>query len=211
MIPFRLLIPVAPVAEALPRLEFAPERRAALSLAFAHDTIAAAKVTRTINEIVVVTSDPAVSELVTERRVRVVRSQPHAGLAEALAKARGQLESGSGPPTAVLVADLPALLPQELDEALRATTEGTEVCARDLGAGTPTLIACREGFPDLDRWSRIPLQRRWRENRGRVLPGLVCDVDTLEGLRIAAYLGVGRATTEVLRTLSLPRDSWGAA
>ena len=120
-------------------------------------------------------------------------------------------EQGLKGPTAVLSSTLPCMQSGELDQALRSTAGG-RVEILDLGGIRPTLRASTAGWPE-DRALVPPEPARraaWLAAR-ELLPGRACDVATREGLRVAAFLGVGPATGDVLKDLALPGLSWRCA
>jgi 2-phospho-L-lactate guanylyltransferase len=167
-----------------------------LALSLALDTVAAALRAAEVARVVVVTDDPAAAAAVRALGAVVVPDEPDAGLNPALthgALAAARLGPGDG--VALLSADLPALRPDELSAALRATGERAFVPDAD-GTGT-TLLATAAGIPVLPRYG--PASAAAHRATGAVelagdWPSLRHDVDTAADLRTAASLGLGPAT-----------------
>jgi len=115
-----LVIPVKRLSIAKSRLEsFAGRHRAALALAFAADTLAAAAATRGVRGVAVVTDEPDIAELARAHGLLVVGDEPDAGLNPALVHGAAiALARWPGAMVAALSSDLPALRPAELALAL---------------------------------------------------------------------------------------------
>ncbi len=180
-----------------------------LVLALAADTLAAVLATG-VRSVVVVSSDPRVRTLSAGAdRVRVVGDEG-AGLDAAVRLGAQVLRARSGAPGALaaLQADLPALRPAELGDALGAAArvyrdgaergEGGDAAfvADHTGAGT-TLLVTRPGVPPDPHFGpgsaaahaasgALALVGAWS--------GLRLDVDTPDDLARARALGVGPAT-----------------
>jgi 2-phospho-L-lactate guanylyltransferase len=149
-----VLLPVKVLARAKSRLAvLAGDRRRELALAFASDTVTAARACPEVARVVVVTSDPVAGRLLAGLGAVIVADEP-ADRAAALATRGGAAGSGAGPDAvddlgvqdalnaalrhgaavaalrwpgtglAALTADLPALRPAELAAALRAAAAG---------------------------------------------------------------------------------------
>ncbi len=101
--------------------------RGALAAAVALDTVAAAIGARLVRRVLVVTSDPAVAAAHRALGAEVV-PDPGQGLAGALVAGAAAAADGRSSPCALLLADLPALRPADLDAALAA-------CGRELAGG----------------------------------------------------------------------------
>lgn len=211
-----LVVPIKELARAKTRLAGAVTTtartdRADLALALALDTLAAV-LASAVRRVVVVTSDDRVAAAVTDLagagRLTVV-DDPARGLNAAVEAGARSLLGGADPTTApvavaALLADLPALRPAELDEALDAALVA-------LDAGTPgafvgdhtghgtTLVVLPAGDVDGARFrfggesaaahrgeGLVALAGRW--------PGLRHDVDTPDDLRGVRERGVGPAT-----------------
>ena len=117
-----LVIPVKVLAQAKSRLTgIAGPRRSELALAMAADTIAAAVEAASVAAVLVVTDDPAVTDIAAGLGALVLPDAPAAGLNEALAY--GAAHSEARWPErgrAGLAGDLPAARPEELTAALAA-------------------------------------------------------------------------------------------
>lgn len=122
------------------RLEVDPVLRRRLAVAMARDTIAAATAARRVRTVLVVAEDAADAR--EQSRIDGVRTllTGVTGLNESIVDGlRGLSPKG---PVAVLPGDLPSLLPDELDDALRAAgRHGFAVVADRQGTGTTLLAA----------------------------------------------------------------------
>ncbi len=168
--------------------------RRALALAFALDTLDAIRATPGVAEAVVVTSDDEVAHLAQQRECRVLPDV--GGLNPSLIAAAGRF---TGMVVAVC-ADLPALRPDDLADALAQVRDGESAYVADhLGSGTTTYAAPAGGFEP----SFGPDSARVHESAGAValagdLTTLRRDVDTAGDLEELAALGLlGRHTTGV--------------
>jgi 2-phospho-L-lactate guanylyltransferase len=205
--PVVLLVPIKPLAVAKSRLRASqkggrtPAAHRALVLAMALDTIAAAKTTRGVAKVVVVTSDDQVIREVSRLDVETIAEAGQMGLNEALDMGARVLRS-SQPAIQIgaLNADLPALQPAELSAALRQAA-GHRAFSRDRhGTGTTLLLGAvgEDLAPRFGHWSAsahaasgaTELTGRW--------PSLRCDVDTESDLSAAAELQLGAWTRSVL-------------
>ena len=172
----------------------------ALVLALLADTVAAAVACPVVAEVVVVTDDPAATDVVRGLGARVVADVPDQGLNPALEHGA---RSATEPHVAALSSDLPALRPGELADALQAAAGVARAFVADAqGTGTTLLTAVgarlRPQFgpssADAHRASgAVALSGNW--------PGLLRDVDTDADLRAALTLGAGPRTTELLHML----------
>lgn len=206
-----LVVPIKLLDAAKSRLRGAADHgvgdsdaHARLALALAHDTVAAVLAVRSVRRLLVVSSDPVVAVELAAIGVEVVPDGPPPGLNAACRRGAGLLRERD-PATAVgaLQADLPALHPVELDEAIAIFAAGTArraFCADAEGSGT-TLLLAAPGV-DLDPRFGPGSAVRHREAGAYPLvggwPGLRCDVDTAEDLRRAGALGLGAHTRAVL-------------
>lgn len=195
-----LVVPVKGLDTAKSRLRGAadggvgdPARHAELALALALDTLDAVLAAERVAAVVVVTSDETVGRKLAGTGVRIVRDEPAAGLNAALVHGAALLPRDLA--RGALQADLPALKPEELDEALeQATTRA--FCTDAQGDGT-TLLLAPAGAPLDPRFG--PGSAVAHTESGAVpltggLPGLRRDVDTEADLREACGLGVGPRT-----------------
>jgi 2-phospho-L-lactate/phosphoenolpyruvate guanylyltransferase len=198
-----LVVPVKPLRAAKTRLRGAADRgvgdpgaHAALTLALARDTVAAALAARTVRRLLVVSSDPAVVAELAAVGAEVT-PDPHGGLNAALRHGAGVLGSRD---VGALQADLPALRPEELDAAVALADGRRAFCADAEGTGT-TLLLAGTACP-LDPRFGAGSAAKHRASGAVALdgpwPGLRRDVDTGDDLRAAAELGLGAHTRAVL-------------
>jgi 2-phospho-L-lactate/phosphoenolpyruvate guanylyltransferase len=203
-----LVVPVKPLYRAKTRLRGAadggvgdPDAHAVLALALAHDTVAAALAAHTVRRLLVVSSDPVVAAELAAVGVEVVPDVGR-GLNAALRHGAGLLRSRDpGAPVGALQADLPALRPEELDEAVRAAGDARRAfCADAEGTGTTLLLAARGVAldPRFGAGSAARHRSSGAVMLGGTWPGLRRDVDTGDDLCAAAELGLGPHTRAVL-------------
>lgn len=203
-----LVVPVKRLHEAKTRLRGAadcgagdPVAHARLTLALAHDTVAAVREARLVRRLLVVSSDPTVAAEFAAVGVEVVPDGPAPGLNPAYAHGAAHLrERDPGSAVGALQADLPALLPAELDAAIARFTSLRAFVADAEGTGT-TLLLVGPGEPLAPRFG-VGSAQRHRESGAVALagdwPGLRRDVDTADDLRAAADIGLGLHTRAVL-------------
>lgn len=173
-----------------------------LTLALAHDTVAAARAATRVRSVLLVSSDPVVAAEFGAIGVEVVPDGPVPGLNAAYAHGAALLRARD-PRGAVgaLQADLPALTPRELDGALVAAAGRPRAFVADAdGTGTVLLVAAagvaldpRFGVGSAARHAAsgaFPLVGAW--------PGLRRDVDTSDDLREAGDVGLGAHTRAVV-------------
>jgi 2-phospho-L-lactate/phosphoenolpyruvate guanylyltransferase len=200
-----LVVPVKVLAQAKSRLTgLTGQLRSQLALAMAADTIAAAIRADAVAAVLVITDDPAVGETAENLGAIVLADEPAAGLNEALRHGATQarlrwLDRG----VAGLAADLPALRPEELTEALAAAA-GLRVAfvADAAGTGT-TLYAAATGTQFRPRFGQQSRRQHLADGAAEIavagqLAGLRRDVDTVDDLRLAAEIGLGPRTRAVL-------------
>ncbi|WP_405217120.1 2-phospho-L-lactate guanylyltransferase [Agrococcus sp. Ld7] len=175
----------------------AGDARAALAVAFARDTIAAACASASVDRVVVVTSDPAVTDDLPG--IEVV-DDPARGLLAAIGAGVAALAPDR--PIAVMLGDLPALTPDALDAALELAERQPRSYVPDaIATGTTLLAAHRpEGLRAHFGPGSAELHRRAGHVELAVPPdsGLRVDVDELADLHVAIELGVGEHTEAVL-------------
>ena len=203
-------MPVKPLYRAKSRLRGVAgsddESHAALALALAHDTVAAAGAARAVRRLLVVSSDPVVAAELAAVGVEVA-PDVDGGLNAALRHGAALLRARDpGAPVGALQADLPALRPDELDAAVAAAGavfaagRARTFCADAAGSGTTLLVAA--GGVALDPRFGAGSAARHRASGAIALdgpwPGLRRDVDTGDDLCAAAELGLGRHTRAVL-------------
>jgi 2-phospho-L-lactate guanylyltransferase len=174
--------------------------RADLAHAFALDTITAAMGAIAPAHLVVVTSDEPTSTFVRDRGGIVIADQGE-GLNPAIRLGIRQLEHMLGPgPTAVLLADIPTLRPEDLVSALNACAAHRRALVPDASGRGTVLLSAR---------SSRDLEPRFGQDSARAhsgdgvrldldLPALRTDVDDDRALRDAVRIGVGRHTAVVL-------------
>ncbi len=195
------MVPVKRLQVAKTRLD-APGRprpdHAALVLALAVDTVAAAVAAGAVARVLVVTDDPTAAAAVRAAGAVVVRDEPDAGLNPALAYgATRALGADPAAGVALLSADLPALRPAELSAALAAAAGHPRSFVPDAAGDGTTLLATRPGVAVDPRYGAgsaaahlasgaVGLAGDW--------PSLRRDVDTAADLLAAAGLGLGPAT-----------------
>ncbi len=207
------LIAVKDLARAKSRLadHFAPHDRERLVLAMFRDTLAATRDVPQIASVTVVTPDASVSETAVDCGAAVYPEPPLDSadkqsteqLNDALRAAGAHLRATKGAvDIVVLQADLPALLPAELAEAIEAAPIGRRSIVVDhRGIGTCALLL-RDPTAALDPlFGKSSAQRHTAAGAlalpGR-WPGLRLDVDTVEDLALAQQLGLGPATAKLV-------------
>ncbi|WP_353814546.1 2-phospho-L-lactate guanylyltransferase [Agromyces sp. SYSU T00266] len=227
-----IVVPVKSLTGAKTRLapELGPAERAALARAFALDTIGAARAARVVRRVVVVSDEPVVErELRGAPGVEVVPESGPRGLAAAIAHgiavARAGAESGAGAggadaAVAVLLGDLPAVGPDDLDAALAAAARHPLAFVADAeGTGT-TLATALPGATFAAHFGPDSAARHRAAGFAdlvgldppSIAPGLRRDVDTAGELHEAVALGVGTRTAAVVDGLAdRPEFADGAA
>jgi 2-phospho-L-lactate/phosphoenolpyruvate guanylyltransferase len=199
-----LVIPVKVLAQAKTRLTgLVAERRSRLVLAMAADTVAAALRADPVATVLVVTDDPEVGAVTGGLGAIVLADVPGGGLNEALAYGAGYAQRRwPGRGRCGLAGDLPAIRPAELAAVLRmAAGLGAAFVPDADGTGT-ALYAVAPGLPFRPRFG--PSSRREHldggaieisaDETGTAVVGLRRDVDTVDGLRAAAAIGLGPRT-----------------
>jgi 2-phospho-L-lactate guanylyltransferase len=184
-----VIVPVKPADVGKSRLAAEP----GLVRAIALDTIDAALAASRVSRVVVVTSD-----LALDTSAELVAEPAPDGLAAAIAV--GLAAVGDDVPRAVLLGDIPALRPADLDDALhRAAAVPTGFVADREGTGT-TLVTASAGVelrhafgPDSARRHRDLALAQLVLPVGSTVP---LDVDTPEHL--AATTGLGPRTSAAL-------------
>jgi 2-phospho-L-lactate/phosphoenolpyruvate guanylyltransferase len=197
-----VVVPVKRLAEAksrlrMGRLPVAPER---LALAMARDTVAAVSAATRVSQVFVVPDEPEVVTGLADLKPAVVPDHPGGGLNRAIAA--GASATGTGW-VAAIPADLPALRPEDLDDALAAIAgSGRPGFVADApGTGT-TLLATVPGHPLVPRFGAGSAHRHAAAGAHRLTghwPSLRQDVDTERDLAAAVRLGVGPATGALWR------------
>ncbi|WP_369821680.1 2-phospho-L-lactate guanylyltransferase [Pseudonocardia sp. EC080610-09] len=208
-----LVVPVKPLPKAKTRLRGAADggvgdldAHLRLALALARDTVRAAVSAAAVREVLVISSDPAVAVEVGALGVEVV-TDPGRGLNGALRHGAALLRSrDDGAAIGALQADLPALRPAELDDAVTAAAalyaDGARRVFQPDEPGTGTTLLLAAAGVRLDPHFGGASAAAHRASEAVVLPGdrpgLRRDVDTAADLDAAVALGVGSWTRAVL-------------
>ena len=215
-----LVIPVKRLSVAKSRLAgYAGQRRGALALAFAADTLAAAAACDAVGGIVVVTDEESVAELVRSMGCLAFPDLPGAGLNAALAHGAAiAARHWPGIGVAALSGDLPALRSTELDLALQAAGDGapqrSAFVADSSGPGTTMLAAPTPAAFDPRFGPGSAAAHRLAgvvELSHLFIPSVRRDVDTASDLAEAVTLGVGPNTRRVLESMPARRAATSAA
>ncbi len=192
-----LVVPIKPAHDGKTRLAgTANISRRALAHAFALDSVHAMLACPAVGRLIIVGSLP---EAPGDPRLEIVED-PGTGLNPAAEAGLSRVPSDD--PVAILVADLPALRPEELSRALSAagSHDRSIICDAD-GLGTTTYLTRqrRNARPQFGRRSRAShVSAGAVDLKDLVVPGLRCDVDTVIDLWNARRLGVGPHTTGAL-------------
>lgn len=189
-----LVVPVKPARVGKSRLGAEVEVVRAIAL----DTIAAAARAPRVGRVIVVTGDAELVAALADAGVaiEVVDDEPPRGLSGAIRAGLDRADPSL--PRAVLLGDLPALVPRELDDALAASVGHPRTFVPD-AEGTGTSLVTAHGGAELIESFGADSARRHRD-LGLVeltVPtdsGLRRDVDTPDHLREAAAAGVGPFT-----------------
>jgi len=194
-----VIVPVKGTALAKSRLGLADSDRAALALAFAIDTVSAALAADRVERVVVVTASDAVAIRLRELGAIAVRESSSAGLNPAITDGLevARVEAPDAP-VAVLLGDIPALDPADLDAVLdRALEHSRAMVADAAGVGTVLVTALR-GIPHHPKFggaSRAAhLAAGYVELDVDAARGLRHDIDTLDDLAAVAGATLGPAT-----------------
>ncbi|GLY03714.1 2-phospho-L-lactate guanylyltransferase [Actinoplanes sp. NBRC 101535] len=206
------MIPVKRLTAAKTRLRGAVPavRHPELALAMVRDTVAAVLGAGSVTGLIVVTDDPEVSAAVTELGA-LVTPDPGGGLNAAMRFGADEA-AGLGTHRVVLAGDLPALRPEQLDEALaRMTGRGFVPDA----AGIGTVLLAAPAWTPLDpRFGGHSSAAHAASGAALITgdwPGLRQDVDTADDLGRVLSLGAGRRTCSLLRDLGLTTECAPAA
>lgn len=199
---YGVVVPVKPPAVAKSRLAaLGDDVRRELCEAFAVDTISAVLDCPLVDAVLVVTDDFALAGVLARLGVRVIPDGVSGDLNASLGLGAAELHRHRPElRLAAVFADLPALKPDELEEALRAAAPDAMSFVADAGGtGTTTVIAPTiELFrPRFGPGSRLAhLEAGAHEVTARV-PGLRQDVDTPVDLDTVLRLGAGARTSYV--------------
>jgi len=200
-----VVVPVKPPAVGKSRLVGPDDHlRRDLAEAFALDTAAACLAASRVAEVLVVTDDAHFAARLAALGCTCVPDGDSRGLNPALRQAVA--EAGRRWPAllpAAVLADLPALRPADLDEALGAATPGGASFVADAGGtGTTLYTSSTDAFdpafgPDSARAHRLGGALALRGG----LASLRRDVDDLDELKEAASLGLGPETARLAQQL----------
>lgn len=200
-----LIIAVKRLAAAKTRLApvFSAQTRESVVLAMLVDTLAAAKAVASLGSITVITPDDAAAAAAAELGADVLFDPTPDGHRDPLNNAIAAAEQSvadSTPNIVVLQGDLPALQTQELAEAIGAARGHRRSFVADrLGTGTAAL--CAFGTPLDPQFGPDSAARHRRSGAIELTgawPGLRCDIDTPDDLKVARQLGVGPATARAI-------------
>lgn len=182
-VPVSLVVPVRPAAVAKSRLALdssapAQARRRALAGALALDTVEAARRSAGVGDLFVVGVLDEPIDGVT------IVADPALGLLVAISEGLARCDSAA--PSAVLLGDLPALQPADLDAALLAASEHHWAFVPDADGDGTTLVVAQAGLPHSLRFGDDSAAQHslsgYAELDVAPTSGLRRDVDTLEHL-----------------------------
>lgn len=198
--PVSLVVPVRGGGRGKSRLAVAVDRRARLADAIALDTLAAARACSAVGELVVVGALPEPVD-----GVRVV-DDPGFGLVVAIGAGLATCDEDA--PTAVLLGDLPALHPADLEAALLAASEHSWAFVPDAEGSGTVLVVAAAGLPHSLRFGPGSAEAHAEAGYVDLTAGLAGppltlatlrrDVDTLDDLEAARALGLGARTSAVI-------------
>ncbi|NIL78367.1 2-phospho-L-lactate guanylyltransferase [Rhodococcus sp. B10] len=195
-----VLVPVKPLTAAKSRLDVGDMRKH-YALAFAQDTVAALSGCPDVAVIFAITADPVVREAQSHSRV-VFLDDLHGDLNRSVAAGLGLVRRlAPDTHTAVVMADLPALTPEEFSEVCFLASQCGESYVSDReGFGTTALFSTGDRLrPKFGPGSAGDYAAAgYTELAVHSYPGIRRDVDTVEHLEAAARLGVGRATKTLM-------------
>lgn len=219
---WRLVVPIKGGAGAKSRLHPPPGvSRASLACAIARDCLAAACSGMPRGRVHVVTADPDTAVLAQRLGAAVVpdpRLGLNAAVAVGIAAAAGAARAaqaaqglslqndsaGSGAAIAVLLGDLPTLLPEDLVAALSAAAGFERAVVPDADGTGTVLLTARRGALE-PAFGAGSAERHVRAGHARLdldLPRLRTDVDDDLSLTRARALGLGPATSACLAALA---------
>ena len=196
-----VLLPVKPPARGKSRLEGDPVRRRALAAAFALDTARACLSTGSVAAVLAVTDDARFADELRALGCATIPDGVAGDLNGSLRQAAAEAHRRWPGTTPVAVcADLPALVPDDLEAAL-ASAAGAAFVADQDEVGTTLYTAPHDVFtPRFGRRSRqAHLDSGAAEIAGELL-SLRRDVDDKDDLAAATSLGVGAHTRLALLT-----------
>ena len=182
--------------------------RAELARAFALDTIAAARAAASVARVIVVGDDPELAdgaEFLAEPGADGDASVER-GLLPAIRLGIAHARAEAPVAVAVLLGDLPALRPEELDRALDAASRHPLAFVRDADGTGTTLATAAAEVPFDPRFGPGSAEQHaaagFVELAASDAPGLTRDVDTVDGLEAVLHHGVGDHTAEAVARLA---------
>jgi 2-phospho-L-lactate guanylyltransferase len=205
-----VVIPVKAPATGKSRLSpaVADAARAELARAFALDTITAARAAASVDRVIVVGDDPALADGAEFLAEPGSAGAPAAkrGLLPAIRHGIAHARADAPVAVAVLLGDLPALRPEELDRVLGGAARHPLAFVRDAdGAGT-TLATAGQGVAFEPRFGPRSAERHaaagFVELAASDAPGLTRDVDTVDALEAVLHHGVGDHTAQAVARLA---------
>lgn len=202
-----VVIPLKPLNLAKSRLDSLPTPlRRALVIAMACDVRDAVLACRSAKEIVIVTGDPRWHSILGTPRLRFVADSPGDTLNDAIR--RGAAACRTGRPlygVAALTADLPALQPAELSQALDHTAGTSALFVPDAHGEGTTLFAARSHEHFWPQYGDCSRSRHIQAGAQEILrpqrSGIRQDVDTIKDLERAQALGLGHHTRALVATI----------
>ncbi len=200
-----VVIPVKAPATGKTRLSpaLADDARALLAKAFALDTIAAARAAQSVERVIVVGDDPSLAD---GAEFLAEPDGAERGLLPAIRHGIAHARSAAPVAVAVLLGDLPALTPRELDDALDAAARHPLAFVRDADGMGTTLATAAPGVDFEPQFGADSAARHaaagFVELDASAAPGLVRDVDTVDALSTVLHHGVGDHTAEAVAHLA---------
>ncbi len=212
---WHVIVPVKAWDAAKSRLDLPPAQREALARAMAQDTLETLARCPLVNVVSVVTTTPATVGAAELRSASQVLVQPddisdldHA-LSWAIRETAANDAVGMGTRTAVVVADLPALSPPDLEQLLTvASSHPVSMVVDRHGTGT-TVLAATDPMLLAPAFGTASAARHQVGDVAVLGPdecsaGARCDVDTLDDLASARALGLARHSRVVDARLGSP-------
>ena len=203
-----VVIPVKAPASGKSRLRPAvtDAARAELARAFALDTIAAARAAASVARVIVVGDDPELADGAEFLAEPDGDASVERGLLPAIRLGIAHARAEAPVAVAVLLGDLPALRPEELEAALVAASRHPLAFVRDADGTGTTLATAAAGVPFDPRFGPRSAEQHaaagFVELAASDAPGLTRDVDTVDGLEDVLHHGVGDHTAEAVARLA---------
>ncbi len=202
---WRILIPVKQLKLAKTRTGLNADERKSLSLAMLRDVLAAVKQTREVAEVIICTSDPQVRDACPEDTSWLTsgRGGLNSDIAETLAAVS---MDAPGRPSAVVVADLPCLRPDDLGTVLSLAVRQPPDLVSSCDGGTTILAAWQPHRlkTQFGEGSAREHTRCYRDVSSHIGIGNRLDIDTLEALLRGHLVGLGPRTQNCLMSLGGP-------